>query len=132
MLDRREQLRIPLSERLPEEPGGLCYLTGLHMTRTNDLQMNHLPYLRLFILLLPVAGCAPGDSDPAGDYDGIVRTALHDFRVEEVADGLVRPFAMAFTPEGDLLVTERPGRLRIIRDGVLRVSQRTGSSISAT
>ena len=79
----------------------------------------NLPYKRLLILLLPVAGCAPGGSDPAGDYDGIVRTALHDFRVEEVADGLVRPFAMAFTPEGDLLVTERPGRLRIIRDGVL-------------
>ena len=26
---------------------------------------------------------------------------------------------MVFTPEGDLLVTERPGRLRIVRDGVL-------------
>ena len=36
-----------------------------------------------------------------------------------MAEGLVRPFAMAFTPEGDLLVTERPGRLRIVRDGVL-------------
>ena len=61
----------------------------------------------------------PGGGEPAGGDDGIVRTALHDFRVEAVADGLVRPFSMAFTPEGDLLVTERPGRLRIIRDGVL-------------
>jgi aldose sugar dehydrogenase len=48
-----------------------------------------------------------------------IKTALHDFRVEVVADGLVHPFAMAFTPEGDLLVTERPGRLRIVRNGVL-------------
>jgi glucose/arabinose dehydrogenase len=31
----------------------------------------------------------------------------------------VNPFKMTFTPEGDLLVTERPGRLRIVRDGVL-------------
>ncbi len=31
----------------------------------------------------------------------------------------MHPFSMAFTPGGDLLVTERPGRLRIVRDGVL-------------
>ena len=47
------------------------------------------------------------------------QTQEHDFRVVEVVDGLVHPFAMVFTPEGDLLVTERPGRLRIVRDGRL-------------
>jgi len=73
----------------------------------------------LLAVLPIVAACAPGGEEPAGSDDGIVLTALHDFRVEEVADGLVRPFSIAFTPEGDLLVTERPGRLRIIRDGVL-------------
>jgi glucose/arabinose dehydrogenase len=30
-----------------------------------------------------------------------------------------RPFALAFLPNGDILVTERPGRLRRIHDGVL-------------
>jgi glucose/arabinose dehydrogenase len=49
----------------------------------------------------------------------VVRTALHDFRIETFVDGLVHPFAMAFTPDGDILVTERPGRLRIVRKGVL-------------
>jgi glucose/arabinose dehydrogenase len=49
----------------------------------------------------------------------IVKTAYHDFTVETVVDRLVHPFAMAFTPDGDLLVTERPGRLRIVRRGVL-------------
>ena len=68
------------------------------------------------LALVALQACAPGN---APGEEGIVRTALHDFRVEEVADGLVRPFSMAFTPEGDLLVTERPGRLRIIREGVL-------------
>ena len=82
--------------------------------------MSHPPPRRFAILFpLFVAGCAPDASDAPEDAAGIVRTALHDFRVEQVADGLVRPFAMAFTPEGDLLVTERPGRLRIIRDGGL-------------
>ena len=56
-------------------------------------------------------GRAPGDQ--------IVRTALHDFRVETFLPGLVHPHSMAFTPEGDLLVTERPGRLRIVRNGQL-------------
>ena len=85
--------------------------------------MNHLRCFGFLVLFAPVAGCTPdgsgGSDGRPGDDSDIVRTALHDFRVEAVADGLVRPFAMAFTPEGDLLVTERPGRLRIVRDGVL-------------
>ena len=34
------------------------------------------------LLLLPLAGCNPAPPDPPADDDGIVRTALHDFRVE--------------------------------------------------
>src|SRR5262249_62024145 len=33
--------------------------------------------------------------------------------------GLVNPWALAFLPNGDILVTEKRGRLRIIRNGVL-------------
>jgi glucose/arabinose dehydrogenase len=36
-----------------------------------------------------------------------------------VAEGLEHPWSIAFLPGGDILVTERPGRLRIIRDGRL-------------
>jgi glucose/arabinose dehydrogenase len=43
----------------------------------------------------------------------------HDFRVVTVADGLERPWSLAFLPDGDLLITEKPGRLRIVRDGRL-------------
>lgn len=39
--------------------------------------------------------------------------------VEVIARGLDHPWSMAFTPNGDMLVTERPGRLRVIRNGVL-------------
>jgi aldose sugar dehydrogenase len=43
-------------------------------------------------------------------------------RVETVAKGLENPWALAFLPDGRFLVTERPGRLRIVeRDG--RVSK---------
>ncbi|HLQ76531.1 MAG TPA: PQQ-dependent sugar dehydrogenase, partial [Terriglobia bacterium] len=40
-------------------------------------------------------------------------------RVTAVARGLTNPFGIAFLPDGDFLVTERIGRLRIIRKGVL-------------
>ena len=40
-------------------------------------------------------------------------------RVVKVADGLVNPWSMLWLPDGNMLVTERPGRLRIIRNGVL-------------
>jgi glucose/arabinose dehydrogenase len=44
------------------------------------------------------------------------------FRVSDFATGLERPWGGAFLPDGRLLVTERPGRMRLIgRDG--RVSE---------
>jgi len=49
----------------------------------------------------------------------IVRSAHHDFRVVPVAENLVNPWSMTFLPGGDMLITERPGRLRIVRDGTL-------------
>ncbi|MCC6771203.1 MAG: PQQ-dependent sugar dehydrogenase [Gemmatimonadaceae bacterium] len=67
-----------------------------------------------------VARTPTGRTDAAvGPNSNVVQTAYHDFRIVEVARGLVNPHALEFTPDGDLLVTERPGRLRIIRNGVL-------------
>jgi aldose sugar dehydrogenase len=40
-------------------------------------------------------------------------------RVSVIARGLEQPWSIAFMPGGDMLVTERPGRLRLIRDGEL-------------
>ena len=75
-------------------------------------------HVALVLTLLLGAG-ALGASERQAPADAVVRTALHDFKVETFVEGLVHPFAMAFTPDGDMLVTERPGRLRIVRKGVL-------------
>src|SRR5687767_5904533 len=49
----------------------------------------------------------------------VFRSAQHDYRVVPVVEPLVQPWSIAFLPGGDMLVTERPGRLRIIRNGKL-------------
>ena len=41
------------------------------------------------------------------------------FRVVSLVSGLVHPWSLAFLPDGDLLITERPGRLRVVRLGHL-------------
>lgn len=62
------------------------------------------------LLLLPVALPA---------QDSTYRSAEHDYRITTVATGLENPWSLAFLPNGDMLVTERAGRLRVIRGGRL-------------
>jgi glucose/arabinose dehydrogenase len=45
--------------------------------------------------------------------------AAASVRPTTVAEGLEHPWAVAWLPDGTALVTERPGRLRVLRDGRL-------------
>ena len=59
-------------------------------------------------------------SGALGAGDGrIFESERHRFRLTVVASGLEHPWSLAFLPDGAMLVTERPGRLRVIRDGAL-------------
>lgn len=50
----------------------------------------------------------------------VYRSEKHAFRTVTVASGLEHPWSLAFLPDGRMLVTERPGRLRVITaDGKL-------------
>jgi len=49
----------------------------------------------------------------------VVRTEEHTVRVVTLAAGLAHPWSLAFLPDGRMLVTERPGRLRFVRNGTL-------------
>jgi len=43
----------------------------------------------------------------------------HKVRVVVVARGLVHPWSLAFLPGGNMLISERGGQIRLVRDGVL-------------
>jgi aldose sugar dehydrogenase len=57
---------------------------------------------------------------PLAAQSGTFASQDHSYRVVTVAEGLQNPWGMAFLPDGDILVTERPGRLRLVRGGVVQ------------
>ncbi|NCC28853.1 MAG: PQQ-dependent sugar dehydrogenase, partial [Gammaproteobacteria bacterium] len=70
----------------------------------------------LTLLWLPLANCAPveGPVPPTADVP-----EAEGWRAEVVVDGLEHPWSIAWLPDGSALVTERPGRLRLLRNGAL-------------
>lgn len=79
-------------------------------------------------LLLGTAACGGGNGGGAnggGAAGGaplgatVVQVEGGQVRLVPVVSGLEHPWSLAFLPGGDMLVTERPGRLRLIRGGVL-------------
>ncbi len=73
---------------------------------------------------------AQGGPPPPGSFQRVPTLPFPDaardlelsgttYRVVPVVRGLVTPWGLTFLPNGDMLVTERPGRLRIVRNGAL-------------
>ncbi len=78
----------------------------------------------VFLALVPlVTQCqAQAPHDGASQASPQPRSTDGNVTAETVAKGLEHPWALAFLPDGRMLVTERPGRLRLVgSDG--RVSQ---------
>ena len=78
--------------------------------------------------LLAMAAVALGTACPlaAAERLGTFESAKHRFHLVKVVDGLEHPWGLAFLPDGRMLVTERPGRLRIVADGWLVPEPVTG------
>ncbi|MFT5182592.1 MAG: glucose/arabinose dehydrogenase [Alphaproteobacteria bacterium] len=76
----------------------------------------------LFALLTFVATL--GIAVPVGAQ--IVTSQKQNFRAVVVTDSLEHPWSLAFLPDGRMLVTERPGRLRVIVDGRLQAAPISG------
>ncbi len=61
-----------------------------------------------FIICLPFSAVAQ-----------VITTSNEKIRIVEITEGLEHPWGMAFLPDGRILVTERPGRLRLVENGQL-------------
>lgn len=74
------------------------------------------PLLRLFLpAAISMAAAFPAH---AIDEKKIHRSDEQSFRLETVADGFSHPWALAFLPDGRMLVTEREGQLNLVeREG---------------
>lgn len=67
------------------------------------------------LAVVTMLGCVPVSAQTP-----VFKSEVGDLQVETIASGLVHPWALAFLPDGRMLVTERPGRLRLVtRDGKL-------------
>ncbi|HUA21424.1 MAG TPA: PQQ-dependent sugar dehydrogenase [Bryobacteraceae bacterium] len=79
--------------------------------------------LLLFVAFSTARAQAPPIGIPAAPLGAgpfVFDTAeQHKIRVVVVTKGLVHPWSLAFLPDGSLLIAERPGRIRAIRNGVL-------------
>lgn len=83
---------------------------------------------RLAVLCAAVVACRSG-APPVGSAERAAQCLYVDdgpgaagavpIRVETVVTGLEVPWGLAFLPDGGMLVTERPGRVRLVRDGRL-------------
>jgi len=49
----------------------------------------------------------------------VVESEVQSFMIQPVVTGLSQPWGMTFLPDGSMLITEKPGRIRIVRDGIL-------------
>lgn len=96
--------------------------------RTRAPQFSNLILLGSAIALLTATSCTaqvqPGTTvTETGETASIAQTPELegdlDLKMVTVLDGLEHPWGIAWLPEGEVLITERPGRLRIARAGML-------------
>ncbi|OJT16266.1 glucose sorbosone dehydrogenase [Archangium sp. Cb G35] len=80
--------------------------------------------LSALVFLAACSGCRKSQAKTAPDCilveDGFGPNGTVPITVDVVAEGLEVPWGIAWLPGGDALVTERPGRIRLLRNGALQ------------
>src|SRR4029450_1065381 len=99
-------------------PGAVVSLVTILLVSNNHAEQAVLPIPAAGILLDTYT---PDPCSPNGQrHGGCSNPKRLPIRVVPVATGLVRPWHIAFLPDGhSMLVTESIGRLRMVRDGAL-------------
>ncbi|MEM8721324.1 MAG: PQQ-dependent sugar dehydrogenase [Cyanobacteria bacterium P01_G01_bin.39] len=84
--------------------------------------------------LLTLVGCSVADNTVSNIGNAASPNILsqsnisiaQDVETSTIVEGLERPWGMAWLPDGSILITERPGRLRIVRNGQLDLQPISG------
>lgn len=81
--------------------------------------MKHLTTLTLALTWFLLTHCS--DKNPSSpSFEGtVIESEKQKFSVDTITDKLSNPWGIAFLPDGRILVNERSGEIRIIKDGVL-------------
>ncbi len=70
-------------------------------------------------LLLATGAAAAFAAPTIGRAQDVVRSAAATYRLVTLSRDLEQPWGLAFLPDGRILITERPGRLRVFANGRL-------------
>ena len=89
-----------------------------------DNTMKKLDYFLICLLALLFScnekdNAADGQTAPQSFTGEVVQSEKQKFGIETITDDLSNPWGIAFLPDGRILVTERRGDIRIIKDGKL-------------
>jgi aldose sugar dehydrogenase len=86
----------------------------------------------LFAASLMVWSCGEKSGEHEEDNTGneftgdVISSESQKFGVETITDALANPWGITFLPDGRILVTERAGEIRIVKDGKLLDEKVTG------
>jgi glucose/arabinose dehydrogenase len=93
------------------------------------MRIVYVPFLALLILVSVVSSSVAQQRGgppfprtpplPFPDSPQTFQTLAGSIRAVPIVKGLANPWSIAFLPNGNMLVTEKPGRLRIVRNGTL-------------
>lgn len=78
-------------------------------------KVNSIRQLRGLVLAMLIAVAAP----MTFAQESPLKTERYSLKVETVAAGLTSPWSVALLPDGLTLITEKPGTLRVMREGKL-------------
>jgi glucose/arabinose dehydrogenase len=102
----------------------LTVLAAIQVVRAQEQTNKKYPYPEVRDMrgvVPPGPKVAPYNSPPLGDGPFNFETyEQRHIRVSVVTKGLSHPWSVAFLPGGDMLITERVGRLRLVRNGALQ------------
>lgn len=72
-----------------------------------------------FVMLATMSVGCSNNTETGKATETVAEAPITSFKIDTIADGLDRPWAMNFLSDGRMLVTERSGQLRIINNGKL-------------